>query len=339
MKRRKFLLATGSTILTGSTISSIQHPAIGLEFEISAVPNKQPSNIDSILIQFTSLKITPLYLDEDKRLDITVELDIEGESPVTKSASGLGFTNGKTIDRTKIKNEGGEDLSSVVIDGINESGDSLRGDICVRVDHPNISQKSYSKSFIIGQTDIIEDFEDGFDDRWTDTTYLSRTTSWSYEGSYGASTNSDINGTLYELKVKPDGSDVQIDSFTIYKNEQSNNNGGQGWRLYDSSGNEIISIGTNNPEPIVKDGNGTSQGSWKDGYDRWVKCKISFDWNNNEADIYFDGVSSNKTVSFNNRPLINTTGVSYMQGEGYNSGFGSSNTPTVHRIDYVKFRI
>lgn len=64
MKRREFLLASGSAILTGTAIGSLQRPALGLEFEISAVPSKKPMNIDSILIEFTNFDMTPTYLDE-----------------------------------------------------------------------------------------------------------------------------------------------------------------------------------------------------------------------------------------------------------------------------------
>lgn len=155
MKRREFLLATGCTILSGSAIGSSQRPAVGLEFQLSAVPDEKPTNIDSILVKFTSFKITPLYLDESSGLDITVELDIEGEPPITKSVSGLSFTNGRTIDRAKIQDKSEKDLSQVVIDELDKSGSNLQGDIYVRVNHPDISERTYNQSVEINQSNVL----------------------------------------------------------------------------------------------------------------------------------------------------------------------------------------
>lgn len=52
MKRRPFLVASGSAILTGTGFSELQKSALGLDFEIENIPDKNPSNVDSILLDF-----------------------------------------------------------------------------------------------------------------------------------------------------------------------------------------------------------------------------------------------------------------------------------------------
>lgn len=114
MERRRFLVASGSTILAGTALNSLQRPAVGLDFEISTVPNRKPSDVDSILIEFTNLEITPSYLDDSEDLGIKIELDIDGKDPITKTVSSLSFTNNQTIDSSYISSETGTDLSQTV---------------------------------------------------------------------------------------------------------------------------------------------------------------------------------------------------------------------------------
>lgn len=63
MERRKFLLATGSAVLSGATLGVTQKPSFALEFELSGIPNRNPSNVNSILVQFSRFKLTPRYVD------------------------------------------------------------------------------------------------------------------------------------------------------------------------------------------------------------------------------------------------------------------------------------
>lgn len=185
MERRKFLLASGSAVLAGNGIGLLQRPVLGLEFELSATPNRDPSNVDSILIEFTDLKIMPNYLDESTGIDIKAELDIENRKPVEKTVSGLSFNNGEIIDADTIKRRSGEDLSFLSVDELNKST-SLGGDIRILVSHPDISDKSYQKRFTISQTNIIDNFERGdlspYDSGYTEN--FSIVSSPVYEGSY-----------------------------------------------------------------------------------------------------------------------------------------------------------
>jgi hypothetical protein len=178
MRRRKFLLASGSTALSGNVLTSLQRPALGLDFKLSYIPDRKPKNIDSILIRFQDFYLTPLYLDDRISMDIEVEFDIESKSSVTKSITDLSFTNGEKINISKIRERTGVDLSKIVIDGLNSSGSRIDGSIYVKVSHPDVSNKLYNRSFEISKKSITDDFDDG----------SLNTSKWSFIGdSVGAS--------------------------------------------------------------------------------------------------------------------------------------------------------
>lgn len=272
MNRRKFLLASGSTILTGSALGSFRRPALGLELELSAVPNREPKNIDSLLIEFTNLEITPFYLDEGLGLDITVKLDIEGEDPVEKSVSGLSFANGQTIDKEKIQTAG-KDLSQIVIDGLDKSGSNLRGNIFVRVSHEDISAQTYNKSFNINRGNIDFVYADVNNNLFSYNAF-SGDQNWSQSFSNPVEENPTIKdgqiyfttlgNTLYSVNVEDGstdwstsiggvGSPTIIDGVVYIANESQNlkaidkNTGSELWSV------ELTSDRVSYPHPVAVD--------------------------------------------------------------------------------------
>lgn len=152
MKRRKFLFSSGSAILSGSALSSsTNRPAIAIEFEISGVPdNKDPSDIDSILVEFDRLELTPTYIDDNSDATIEIKLDVgSGSSAVSKLSVSL--TNGETTDRSDISKS-----LTIAQDGISTAEDILSGEIVVKVDHTSVSD-TYRESFTISGSDILFD--------------------------------------------------------------------------------------------------------------------------------------------------------------------------------------
>lgn len=163
MRRRKFLLASGSAILTGSAVGSLQQPSLGLDFEISGVPKEDPENVDSILIKFTQFELTPQYLDPNKELDITAEISIDDSNRSSSEiAQNVGFTNGETLNLTEIESRSSSDISNLILDNINPSGSQIDSEIVITVNHPDIRQQKYNQSFtIVGSADIVDNFNDG----------------------------------------------------------------------------------------------------------------------------------------------------------------------------------
>lgn len=160
MRRRKFLLTSGSTVLSSNVLTSLQKPVVGVDFNLSAVPDRSPKNIDSVLLRFENFNLTPFYLDESITMDVTFEFNIDGKSPVTRSVTGLSFVNGEEINLAKIRDRTGKDVSNIIIDPLNNSESRIDGDININIDHPDISDGFYNRSFEISKESITDDFDD-----------------------------------------------------------------------------------------------------------------------------------------------------------------------------------
>jgi hypothetical protein len=178
MKRRDFILASGSTVLSGLVASGIQRPAIGLDFEIST-PDKDPSKVDSLVIDFETLEITPRYLDEKEPVSVQAKVELNGRIEKSNEVQ-TSVVNGESKN---LENN----INSIVVDGLNASS-TISGDVTVSIDHPDI-QDSYSRQFEVNGSEIpdsgVSRWE--FDDS-TDTT--TATDSWD-------TNNGTINGATY----------------------------------------------------------------------------------------------------------------------------------------------
>lgn len=140
MERRDFVIASGSTILSGLITSHLSRSAVGLNFEVSA-PNKDPSEVDSLLVGFETLEVTPRYLDESDPISVQAKLEVAGRTDKT-SEFQASVENGKTVE---LKNR----IDTMVVEGIDKST-FIRGDVTVMIDHPNV-QDSYSQSFKVAK--------------------------------------------------------------------------------------------------------------------------------------------------------------------------------------------
>jgi hypothetical protein len=143
MKRRNFVVASGSTVLSGLATSQIQRPAIGLDFEIST-PDKDPSEVDSLVIEFETLEITPKYLDEKEPVNVQAKVEVEDQTKKSNELQTL-VKNGQKKD---LKN----DIDSIVVDGLNVSS-TITGDVTVSINHPDM-QDSYSRQFYVNGSEI-----------------------------------------------------------------------------------------------------------------------------------------------------------------------------------------
>lgn len=141
MRRRNFLLASGSTILTGSSTGILNKPSIGVEFDISGTPTENPSNVRSIFISFDTLSIEPRYIDtkESARVEVLLEVDNYG---VDTQESFITLHNGREKDISS-------EFDPLVVDGINADNQSyISGTVSVEIDHPSIKD-TYDRRFNI----------------------------------------------------------------------------------------------------------------------------------------------------------------------------------------------
>lgn len=148
MKRRSFLLASGSTILSGTAISGLQRPAFGLEFELLTTPSTDPSNVNSVLVDFDNFRLTPQYVDSSKDATITIEVTIGSYSQsVSKTVS---VTNGKAIKSDDLNPE-----TPVVVDGIDTTKNAIDGEIVITVEHSSIGTETYQQGFTITENPLV----------------------------------------------------------------------------------------------------------------------------------------------------------------------------------------
>lgn len=156
MKRRKFLLTSGSTVLAGSAFTSLQRPAMGLEFKLSPVPNKDPRIADSVLIDYEKLQITPRYIDESEEATVKTTLDLKGNGTASRENNSVSLSNGNV---TTYKDVFGKPL----VASVDTNKSYINGEISVTISHTSIGSETFRKNFNISSTKppILEDFEDG----------------------------------------------------------------------------------------------------------------------------------------------------------------------------------
>ena len=149
MKRRRFLLASGTAVLSSTAIPSSRQPVVGLDFNLSADVNADPSTVDSILVDFTHFELLPKYLDEDAgKATITITLDVDNKDPVQYSTDQQ-LTNGQKVTKSDIGN-----MIPLVVDGIGSTS-VINGEVRITVEHPSVSD-SYKQSFFVSDNGTPE---------------------------------------------------------------------------------------------------------------------------------------------------------------------------------------
>jgi hypothetical protein len=189
MNRRSFV-ASGSAILFGAFgLSQAQRPAIGLNFELSNFSDKDPENIDILVVDFNKLEITPQYLDESQSMTIKVDLEVDDYGTYESNLDDVTVTNGENQQLSG-------DIEPIVVEGIDEDI-KISGSITVNIEHPDIKD-SYSRQFSINSGEIPESgvsrwaFEQDVTDSWGSndgTRYGGGFTSSSAVGNYAYSFN------------------------------------------------------------------------------------------------------------------------------------------------------
>lgn len=147
MKRRKFLVSSGSAVLSGLGSVS-QRPSVAFDFSLAGVPTKDPSEIDSIAIGFDRFELTPRYVDENEKATVTISLDVSGHNKISNTTQ-VGLTNGELTSLSDIG-----DATPIVRDNISTTDDLLSGDIIVEIDHPSVTDE-FRQSFTISSSDIV----------------------------------------------------------------------------------------------------------------------------------------------------------------------------------------
>lgn len=148
MRRRNFLVLSGSAVLSSSGAVSMQKPVVGFNFELSGVPEVDPSKVTNLSVEVEELTLTPKYIDDNSNLDVTVRLITDNRN--SESAFSVSVTNGVTKDvESKVGSLTVKNLSN---------DDSVLGRVVVNIDHPDISDE-YIRRFTISGSEIAQNGE------------------------------------------------------------------------------------------------------------------------------------------------------------------------------------
>lgn len=171
-------------------------------------------------------------------------------------------------------------------------------------------------------TDLsLNDFETGDLSKWKGSytfDYMSVTTSRVFSGTYAGKTTGNLDDGVPHA-TRDLGELYQPKTVSWYFQESSNGTGG-GLRLYNEDDDPVVGMASNNPEWVVYDATGTGQVDTGSTYNMWVYVEITFDWQNDQFDIFIERQDNNYSYSDTARPLNNPSGIRFLYLENYDSG-------------------
>lgn len=318
-ERRNFLI-TGSAILSSSAVSTTRRSALGLDFEISG-SNSDPSTVDSILLEFDTLKLIPQSLDESQQMNIKVKIETEESSTQKIETEDFSFQNGEIVTLNDINSRQSTDISSLVVEGLNTEKSYIRSSVDLIVNHSDISPQTYSQSFTISgkYSNVIDDFEDGDVSDWSNFSgnqiSAVKTTSnggSAYNGTYCAEEKltSGNNSTSYKdlsSNISPENISVAI---RLENAESGNaergffdfyNSGSRVFNVAMDTRNGDIDINWQGYRDTISTGVNISQNTW------FNIDFVDIDWTNNEiGSVVIDGTNVLTNISFvSNSSYIN----------------------------------
>lgn len=142
----------------------------------------------------------------------------------------------------------------------------------------------------------VYDFENGNLNEWNDVHgVVSTDTSRAYSGSYSLHGN-ESNLNFNDFMLGWTDVEFTIGRFELYYQETSSSQG-HGYELVDSNNNQILGVGSGNPNTVATDGNGGAVAPGNMDYDVWVRVTVEVDYNNNEYWVEFHNTSDGTTVS------------------------------------------
>lgn len=153
MKRRRVLLSVGGALIGSSATISSQNPAVGLDFSISEVSSAEPSQVDSIIVQFDQFLLTPRYIDESSNpASINVQVKLDDSSRTTRSEEiEIPIQNGEVTDVAE------SGVGNIRVP-VNTDKNFLEAQVSISVSIGGF-QETYQQSFIV--RDRVPDTEGG----------------------------------------------------------------------------------------------------------------------------------------------------------------------------------
>lgn len=165
---------------------------------------------------------------------------------------------------------------------------------------------------------VHDDFEDNDLSEWTTNVSASTVTDRVANGQHSMYTDTGNSGAPIMERTFWSGG-KQINSYS-YLFQETINSTGAGIRFKNSNGNYELGVATDNPQWEVDDGNGVTQVNAANGYDRWIRFTVIFDWANSQYDIHFRDYSAGTVENQTGRSLKNGTDVETIELWDYSGG-------------------
>lgn len=186
---------------------------------------------------------------------------------------------------------------------------------------------------------ISYNFESGDNSEWDDINNLSIVADRVYDGSYAGYCGSSQSNT-YQARDVPNGfsGGVKPSKFEYFWNETANSYGG-GIRLINSNGNVEAGFATDNPQWEIDDGGGIETVYSGDGYDRWIRYTITFDWSKGTFDIEFEDLQSGYVFTDYNRQLMRGLNIEAIQVEDFSFNTWREGSSIDMWFDNISFKL
>lgn len=230
----------------------------------------------------------------------------------------------------------GETDATLPLDSNNgDEGKSVYAEVTNNIDSSVVTSNTITVEEI---TEVIYDFEDGISSDWTQTTNFQLYNT----PSLGTQCAGNLEGNQIDAILEPSllSGGKQIEEFEIYWQETSSQ-AGHTMELLDSNNEQVLVLGGNNPQWNVYDGDGASEIYNGDGYDRWIRYHISFDWATTQYTYTFEDMSSG-TIKTGTRKLLKNTDIQKFRLSGdYNNGiygWGTSALAEWIVVDNILFK-
>lgn len=180
MNRRDFIIASGSAVLTTSLgLSQSQQPAVGVSFELSEIPNEKPENVDTLIVGFDKLEVTPKYSDMSGDMTVKASLDMGKHGMDESGMSNMSVENGQTRKLS-------DSMNPMIVDDI-DADSIIYGIVEIDVEHSDATDSYYQRFNIIGSetpNSVVYNFDDGtFGSDWTTSVSSNGSNSWVREES------------------------------------------------------------------------------------------------------------------------------------------------------------
>lgn len=141
MRRRRFLSSTGASVLGATGLNSVNHqPTVGVSFDVVGVESTVSTEVNSIIVDFDTLKFQPNYIKSDEEAELSMKVVIE-ENKVGGTQTSIPINEGLV---TKSDLDGSV---PIVCEGI-PSGNDINGFVEMRISHVDVND-TYRQEFTI----------------------------------------------------------------------------------------------------------------------------------------------------------------------------------------------